>query len=340
MPPAKRKKTTAEASVPAQVDVRVLLARCSRADLETLLEDSVATGHAVTYDDVKAKLPQAKQTRKLEATKVTVGQQREGTGCFDCLDDECLLHVLSMMEETATVVSAKPPSPGSTSSCPIRLRYPTPRPSQCATAQRTLLNLARPLHAQLSCCIAVCKAWRSSLRSSSVLFEQLGLTASRYGYLRGHVRVSSSNVPRLLQWLPDLAAVRTLTLDVGDKSEAIAPDVVKKALPLFNGLTSLSLGGKKMTAAVLAVVAKQPYAANLTTFELGNCGAKVNDALPLLANATRLEVCACPAHALLLGRTHAAERVHIPSPSRCLHTPNACATVATAVAQGQFRLRE
>jgi len=103
------------------------------------------------------------------------------------------------------------------------------------------------------------------------------------------VRISSSNVERLVSWLPDVGAVHTLKIDVGDKHASLAPDVTKRALPRFTGLTSLALHGKKVTPAVLTVLAKQRFAANLVSFELGDCQAKANDAIGLLRQAVRLE---------------------------------------------------
>ena len=42
--------------------------------------------------------------------------------------------------------------------------------------------------------------------------------------------------------------------------QGLAPDVIKKVLPRLTNLTELDLGGRKITAAVLAVAAKQPFA--------------------------------------------------------------------------------
>ena len=145
----------------------------------------------------------------------------------------------------------------------------------------------------LNCALAVCKAWRDSLKSSA-LFSRVGLWTGRYGSGSGFatdgVQISSGNVLRLVDWLPDVTAVHTLALDTGDKHISLDPNVVKKALSRFTGLTSLSLNGKKISAAVLAAVAKQPYVANLASFALGGgCAAKATAALPLLSLASRLE---------------------------------------------------
>lgn len=154
-----------------------------------------------------------------------------------------------------------------------------------------ILSNVKSTATMLTCALAVCKAWRDSLKSSA-LFSRVGLWTSRYGSgsATDGVHISSGNVLRLVDWLPDVTAVHTLALDTGDKHISLDPNVVKKALSRFTGLTSLSLNGKKISAAVLAAVAKQPYVANLASFELGGgCAAKATAALPLLSLASRLE---------------------------------------------------
>eukprot|EP00966_Prymnesium_polylepis_P297414 6871526-Prymnesium_polylepis.1 len=68
---------------------------------------------------------------------------------------------------------------------------------------------------------------------------------------------------RLLQWRPDFSAVTSLKVDTGDKPAAISPDVLKRAIPMLQNLTTLKLHGRKVTAAVLAVAAKQPFVSKL-----------------------------------------------------------------------------
>ena len=45
--------------------------------------------------------------------------------------------------------------------------------------------------------------------------------------------------------------------------DSIAPDAIKKALPLLPALTCLSLSGKKVTGAVLTSLAKLPACQHL-----------------------------------------------------------------------------
>ena len=101
---------------------------------------------------------------------------------------------------------------------------------------------------RLSLAISVCKAWRTALKCSQV-FSKVAM-AARGGFSPTALKVTSSNAARLFDWLPDLAAVTSLEIVTGDKKEAIAPDVIKKALPRLNNLTQLCLEGKKITAAL------------------------------------------------------------------------------------------
>ena len=236
---AKQPIATADAGPP----IGTLLARCSRGDLERLLEESVLSKQPCTYAKVQAALPEAKQDTVIARPKVVSGQAREGTGYFDALDDELLISIFSHVISTTT---------------------------------------------RLSSAIAVCKAWRGTLKCAEI-FSKLDLNAQHvHSTYYTAVAVSSSNLMRLVKWLPSVSAVTSLKLDTGDKHRSIPPDAVKKALPLFTGLTHLSMSGKKTTAALLTVLAKQPYCANLTSFEIGDCSAKPEDALPVLISATRL----------------------------------------------------
>ena len=148
-----------------------------------------------------------------------------------------------------------------------------------------VLSHVQSTETRLNCAIEVCKSWRSALKQMS-LFTRISLRAGSYSRYPGSVRATSANVERLVGWLPDAAAVQSLELDVGDKHTSLAPDVTKRILPRFRGLTSLSLRGKKISAALLAGLAKQPFAVNLQSFELGDCQAKAPDAIPLLRYVT------------------------------------------------------
>ncbi len=257
MPPASKRpassrnkgKAKPSATPHDQADARptiaTLLARCSRGDLEKLLEESVNDAKPVTYDKVCSLLPEKKQALTIQRTVLGDGPAREGTGLFDQLDDGLLIGIISLVSCTQT---------------------------------------------RVSCAIAVCKAWRGVLRNSTPPFTKISLNASRFAHSHGgSLPMASSNFERFITWLPQISAVTSLTLDTGNKYASIEPNVVKRAIPLFTGLTHLSLDGRKTTSALLSVVAKQPFCFNLISFELGSNAAPSSDALGLLSNATRLE---------------------------------------------------
>lgn len=177
MPPAKRASKSKATAAAAGPPVAVLLARCSRGALEALLEESVANAKPVTAAMIAATLPEAKQQATIARPVVKSGPVREGTGYFDLLDEEVLVKILSMVGSTAT---------------------------------------------QLTCLIAVCKAWREGeLRSRVEIFSSIALCPAHGHSWRlcggSALNIASSKVPRLLQFLPDVSAVRTLALDAGEK---------------------------------------------------------------------------------------------------------------------------
>eukprot|EP00320_Phaeocystis_rex_P000387 CAMPEP_0119065704 /NCGR_PEP_ID=MMETSP1178-20130426/8452_1 /TAXON_ID=33656 /ORGANISM="unid sp, Strain CCMP2000" /LENGTH=521 /DNA_ID=CAMNT_0007047239 /DNA_START=70 /DNA_END=1635 /DNA_ORIENTATION=+ len=138
--------------------------------------------------------------------------------------------------------------------------------------------------------MAVCKAWRQ-LTSHQELFTSLELCprGDRYGALQGKLNISDSRLLPFVQWLPKKGVeVERLSLDTGDKYSNLSPDVTKKLLSKLTSLTHLELGGKKVTAALLTVAAKQPFASRLTSFSLGYSAAKVSDTMPLLLKASQL----------------------------------------------------
>lgn len=250
MPPSKRaSKAKAKEPAPNEPPVSVLLARCSRGTLEMLLEQAVSAG-AVSIDQIAASLPEAQRGTTIALPKISKGVMREGTGLFDLLDEELLLQILSYVDCTKT---------------------------------------------RLACIVATCTAWRELVDVEKkptdvamTLLKTIRMSANRLSTHGGAVQVSASGASRLVAFLPDPALVTTLEVQAGDKHQNIPPDVLKKMLPKFAGLTSFSISGKKVSAAVLAVASKQPFAKNLTTFELGYSGAKIMDALPLLSQATKL----------------------------------------------------
>jgi len=131
--------------------------------------------------------------------------------------------------------------------------------------------LARlPARDRFTCAISVCKAWRG-LCNATGLWRDIDIP---YGFTpKGAPQFDGPGLLRLVSWLPNPAGVTRLALDSGDKpgsyhSSSIAPDAIKKALKQLPSLTSLSLSGKNVSAAVVASVTKLPFAANLTELTL------------------------------------------------------------------------
>jgi hypothetical protein len=91
-----------------------------------------------------------------------------------------------------------------------------------------------------------------------------------------------------------LAGMTTLALYAGGKKSDtinISPDTLKKILPELPGLTSLSLSGKKVSAALLTHLAnkKFPTAANLTSLSLDTHYSTRPGMLSLLKSTSRLK---------------------------------------------------
>lgn len=150
----------------------------------------------------------------------------------------------------------------------------------------TIVSQVHSTEIRLTCAISVCKAWRNVLQCQEV-FSKIAMVAA--GFLYGGITVTSSNAARLFKWLPDAAGVTSLEITTGNKKECIGPDVIKKALPLMKNLKVLRLSGKKITSAVLATAAKQPFSANLREFALrDSAGVQSNELLPLLGQSCRL----------------------------------------------------
>ena len=104
MPPKKRTTKAATADDgPTAASVAVLLARCPRAALESILEEAVASG-AVTYARIQQELPESKHSSAIVRPTVTHGQTRDGTGWFDLLDDELLVAIFSSITSTPTLL--------------------------------------------------------------------------------------------------------------------------------------------------------------------------------------------------------------------------------------------
>lgn len=82
--------------------VRLLAARLTREDLETL----VASGASIARADLEARLPERLQARDIQRVEVRAGASREGTGHFDELDEELLVKVFAFIPPRSRVRAA------------------------------------------------------------------------------------------------------------------------------------------------------------------------------------------------------------------------------------------
>ena len=156
----------------------------------------------------------------------------------------------------------------------------------------TIILSKVPLQSRLDCSLAVCKSWRVLQRIES-LWTQIAVGETwtdSFEKFCSHpedpLPISSGGLVRLMDWLP-VAAVRTFVIHAGDKT--VAPETLKKALAAMKSLTAVRLQGKKVTAACVKHLVKQPYIANLVELQLGpSVKASLNDKLLVLAKARSL----------------------------------------------------
>lgn len=102
MPPSKKQQAKAVAPAETSPPIATLLTRCSRADLERMLEESVTAGVPVTHDTVRKCLPETKQGVVIQRPVLKDGPARVGTGRFDDLDDDLLIAIIAQISSTRT----------------------------------------------------------------------------------------------------------------------------------------------------------------------------------------------------------------------------------------------
>ena len=125
-----------------------------------------------------------------------------------------------------------------------------------------------PLRVRLTCCIAVCKAWRG-LRDNPRMWASLEVEPY-YRYRASGGGFDTNGLLRLVGWLRDVATVKTFSVETHDQ---ISPDAVKKALTKLDSakpprLEKLHLEGKKITDACLTHIAKLQLCGSLTSLSL------------------------------------------------------------------------
>jgi hypothetical protein len=245
----KRSRNTPKPASETEASNAKLVARLSRADLEHLVVHSLDSG-ALPRSTVLSCLPESLQSATVQATVVSGGNSRTGTGLFDCIDDDILVPQILM---------------------------------RLSSVER------------FKCVISVCKAWRT-LRGRTELWREIEIGPNFMPIVTA--KEAKRQLPCFVSWLRyhgALSGVTTLALDSGGrKSETntISPDGIKDALSEMPALTSLSLSGKKVSAALLANLAdttKIPLAANLTSLSVEAPNAACQGLLSLLKSTGRLK---------------------------------------------------
>jgi hypothetical protein len=236
-----------------------LVARLSRENLERLVVQSLDSVTPVSRSAVLSCLPEPLQSATVRVTIVSGGTSRAGTGLFDEIDDDILVPMIFM-----------------------RL----------------------PSSDRFKCVISVCKAWHQ-LRERTELWRELDIhhAFKPKDFWPG---MTGDNLLRLVSWLRNpwckmlrdgpnmLPAVTTLALDSGGRksdTNSIPPDAIEKALSEMSSITSLSLSGAKISAALLTHLAtkKIPIAANLTSLNVTAPSAARSGLLSLLKRTGRLK---------------------------------------------------
>ena len=96
MPPSKKAKAPAvpaAASCDGAAPTSVLVARCSRSELEAFVLGTIE-GNPVTHDMLRSVLTESKSMLRIGPQTIPGGRSREGTGLFDLLDDHLLVVII------------------------------------------------------------------------------------------------------------------------------------------------------------------------------------------------------------------------------------------------------
>ena len=160
-----------------------------------------------------------------------------------------------------------------------------------------------PQHRRLSCVTAVCKSWRM-LRANTVIWQRL-LLGGVYGTRARPIPGAGPDKLRLQHFIKAMVeavgpSVSQLCLDSSWLGEIVPVESVRLCLQKLPALQRLSLDGTKVTGAVLAMCAKQPFVKNLLSLELGNITANqmgpgsLDAAIKVIGAATQLQDLAIP----------------------------------------------
>ena len=166
------------------------------------------------------------------------------------------------------------------------------------------IMLRVPQHRRLICITAVCKSWHL-LRANTVVWQRLlfgGVWGTRARTIPGTVIPESAKLKHFVKAMVGAVgpSVSELCLDSSWLGEITPVESVRLCLQKLSALKRLSLDGTKVTGAVLAMCAKQPFVKNLVSLEFGNLTAKqmgpgsLDAAIKAIGAATQLQDLAIP----------------------------------------------
>lgn len=239
-----------------------VIAKCPRAELEDLLLASARTNEPVTREDLEAAAARHAPPPKAE---IQLGGEREGTGAFDAVDNQCLGHILEQLPTgdqltMATVV--------------------------CKSWRR--LRTAKGLWTSF-CLNEVPLVLRGG---SQPIWPPIEDVLRNHTRERGPRRIRTVGAAQLIDWVADKDAVVELGVDTSEG--ALSPELASAAIMAFPNLRSLALQGKQILARTLRT--RYPCQLTLRTLVVGDSVLSgVKAALrSFLISCKSLETLCCP----------------------------------------------
>ena len=194
-----------------------LLGRCSREALESLLSHAIATGVCPSTETVKAKLADPLHTQELQRPRVAADTRLIGTGIFEALPLDVLVHLIRLV--------------------PLEERLAC---AQVVCKSWRSLRQCTELWAGLAFGLSDFDAEYAS----KVALHPQAINGS----------VVLADVPRFMRFLPDCSAVTELHLQV--ESNKVSLPTAKRLLTALPQLRVLSLGGTRASISLLTHLGK------------------------------------------------------------------------------------
>lgn len=244
------------------VPLDFVIAKCPRAELEGLLLASARTNEPVTREAIEAAAARHAPPPKAE---IQLGGEREGTGAFDGIDNQCLGHILEQLTTSDRLTMA-------TVVCKSWRRLRT------AKGLWTSFSLNEVPYVLQGTKEPVWEAVADVLRNHK---------RQQYSLLR------TRGAMQLLDWVIDKNAV--VELGINTVNDALSTEATMAALRAFPNLRKLAFDGKQILAKVLRT--KYPCQATLRTLVVGTLvpSAGKGAFAEFLSSCVRLETLCAPA---------------------------------------------